>query len=83
VGLKRGPLGLVRINEELLERRVAASIVLRLLVTAKIPDPPILVTLMMEEILSCETSALTRDIRRNIQEDGILHSQSRENFNLI
>jgi hypothetical protein len=37
---------------------------------------PILVTLMMEEILSSETSILTRTTRRN----GILHSHRRENL---
>jgi hypothetical protein len=56
-------------------------IVLRLLVTANIvPSSPILVTLNMEEILSFETSILTIATRRNIPEDGILHSQRRENL---
>jgi hypothetical protein len=41
---------------------------------------PILVTLMMEQLLSSETSDLTRATRRNIQEDGILHSHFRENL---
>jgi hypothetical protein len=36
------------------------------------PTSPILVTLMMEEILSYETSDLTRATRRNIPEDGVL-----------
>jgi hypothetical protein len=35
---------------------------------------PIFVGLMMEAIRSSETSLLTRVIRRNILEDGILHS---------
>jgi hypothetical protein len=42
--------------------------------------PPILVTLIMEAMLSSKTSVLTRATRRNIPDDGILHSHRRENL---
>jgi hypothetical protein len=44
-----------------------------LLVTADVPSSSVLVTLMMEELRSSETSVLIRATWCDIQEDGILH----------
>jgi hypothetical protein len=52
--------------------------VLQLLVIANVPSSPILVILMMEAILSPDTSIITRTTRCKIPEDGILDSHSRE-----
>jgi hypothetical protein len=53
----------------------------RLLITANVvPSTPIVVTLMIEVLCSSETSAPTRDTRRNITKVGILHSHRRENL---
>jgi hypothetical protein len=52
----------------------------RLPVTANVlSSSPILVTLMIEAILSSKTSDLTRASRRHNPEDTILHSYRREN----
>jgi hypothetical protein len=50
----------------------------RLLVTANVvPSSPILVTLIMEELSTTETSVLTRATWRNFPKDAILHSHRR------
>jgi hypothetical protein len=67
------PVALVRtdVSEELSNRLVTASVV---------PSSPILVTLMKEALSFSETFVLTRAPRRNIPEDTILYSHSRENL---
>jgi hypothetical protein len=66
------------------ERSAFIRSVRRLLVTANaVPSSPILVTLIMEAIRSSETLVLTRATRRNVPEDGILHSYYRENLQLL
>jgi hypothetical protein len=72
------------VRTDVSEERIASIIkVIRideLGTTLAVTSSPILVTLMMEAIRSSETSVLTRVKRRNIPDDGILHSHTRENL---
>jgi hypothetical protein len=67
-------------NQRLHLQRGKNPSVRRLLITANIPSSQILANVMLEAVRSAETSVLTRATRRNIPEDGILHSHCRENL---
>jgi hypothetical protein len=70
-------------TEEILCHIVFLRSMLQMLVTADIPSSPVLVTLMMETILSYKTLVLTRATWCNIPEDGILQSLYLAVFNII
>jgi hypothetical protein len=67
----------VLVRADISEERITSS-VLRLPVTANVvPSSQILVALMMEAIISSETSVPIRVTRRHVPEDGILQVLSR------
>jgi hypothetical protein len=72
---RSGELGtaLAATNNRRMQRRLLVAV-------NAVPRSPILVTLMMEELRSSETSVLAGTPRCGMAEDGILHSNCGENL---
>jgi hypothetical protein len=75
-----GELGTLAVTSNRRTHLVFLRSVRRLLVTANVPNSPILVTLLMEALRSSETSVLTTATQRTISEDAIIYSHRRENL---
>jgi hypothetical protein len=75
---------LIQVASNLINNKIVYSISLQRVLVASycyiVPSSPILVTLMMEALHSSETPVVTTATWRNISEDGIHHSHSRENL---
>jgi hypothetical protein len=79
--LRRVALVRTDVSEECRASIVYFRSVLRLPVTANfVPSSSIFFTLVTEALPSIGRQVLTRDSRRNIPEDGILHRHRRENL---
>jgi hypothetical protein len=71
----------IALNRFTLLRNNVSSQSASVLFTANVgPSSQIFVSLMMEDLRSSETSILTRTTRRNITEEGILHSHHPKNL---
>jgi hypothetical protein len=71
------------VSDERVASIIGVKSMLQLLVTANVPSSLIPFALMMEAILSFETSVLTRTTQPHIPEGGILHSHHRDEPQIV